>query len=594
MLYLSDKKKARSVQQMDEEEGRCGGPLLDVCAQNPNKQDHEIKEIYAYGVGLRSILSITGLSKFINLESLSLHGNQIERIQGLEVLQTLKTLNLSSNNISQMEGLSHLQNLHVLNLASNQLREISGLHGLMALRVLVLSHNRISLLGGLSTLHGPKYSLEKLDLRDNAVEYLCELWVIAGCVHLRELTLSHGSHTNPVCWAKSYQTTILSAVPHLRSLDGKLLDNKDDAIIDLEAVSVPPLPVWALQRCYPPQQNCPKLPRFCSHLPTAPKASKYPSAKVQHAAQQHYHNPVQAAMQANDAANSMHNFQPERRNQSSDPHQIHLPYDNVVKANYGGSSLELVNHQRNEDKWRMPLPESNVGAVSHMRWSPGNQGERQLPPGPQLYNPFEAVPVDEMVTRDVPTNIQGGQTHALYGALATPHIDHALLGFHRRKKLHQSGGGEAIMEEPLQKETQNYEVWLKRLESQIIDLVHQISKTKADGTKRSSGMDSTTKTTKLHRDTDDDSSDLSLGNSPPKQSSMTPNHIPKFAGQKKKWCPVQAIRKMQKMAKHSSVQTESMEEPLLKRLCQEVGSQFTPRLPYCQFYKHHHSLLIFE
>jgi Leucine-rich repeat (LRR) protein len=119
--------------------------------------DHEIKEIYAYGVGLQSILSITGLSKFINLESLSLHGNQIEQIRGLEVLQTLKTLNLSSNNISQMEGLSHLKNLHVLNLASNQLREISGLHGLMALRVLVLSHNRISLLGGLSTLHGPKW-----------------------------------------------------------------------------------------------------------------------------------------------------------------------------------------------------------------------------------------------------------------------------------------------------------------------------------------------------------------------------------------------------------------------------------------------------
>ncbi len=383
-----------------------------------------------------------------------------------------------------------------------------------------------------------RYSLEKLDLRDNAVEYLCELWVIAGCVHLQELTLSHGSHTNPVCWAKSYQTTILSAVPHLRSLDGKLLDKKDDAIMDFEAVSVPPLPVWALQRCYPPQQNCPELPRFCSHLPTAPKASKYPSAKVQRAAQQHYHNPVQAATQANHVANSMHNFQPERRNQSSDPRQIHLPYDNVVKANYGGSSLEPVNHQRNEDKWRMPLPESNVGAVSHMRWSPGNQGERQLPPGAQLYNPFEAVPVDEMVIRDVPTNIQGGQTHALYGALATPHIDHALLGFHRRKKLHQSGGGEAIMEEPLQKETRNYEVWLKRLESQIIDLVHQISKTKADGTKRSSGMDGTTKTTKVHRDTEDDSSDLSLGNSPPKQSSMTPNHIPKFAGQKKKWCPV--------------------------------------------------------
>ncbi len=118
-----------------------------------------------------------------------------------------------------------------------------------------------------------RYSLEKLDLRDNAVEYLCELWVIAGCVHLRELTLSHGSHTNPVCWAKSYQTTILSAVPHLRSLDGKLLDKKDDAIMDFEAVSVPPLPVWALQRCYPPQQNCPELPRFCSHLPTAPKVS---------------------------------------------------------------------------------------------------------------------------------------------------------------------------------------------------------------------------------------------------------------------------------------------------------------------------------
>ncbi|KAG0584963.1 hypothetical protein KC19_3G246600 [Ceratodon purpureus] len=231
------------------------GPTLDVRnnLEHSHASDQEIKDIYAYGAGLHSTNAIVGLSDFTNLQTLSLHGNQIERIEGLEVLHQLVTLNLSSNNITWMEGLSQLKNLRVLNLSNNRIREIAGLQGLVALRTLILSHNEISLLGGLSALHGLPYALQHLDLRDNLVEYLCELWILGGCSHLDEVVFECGGYSNPVCKEGGYRSTVLTVVPRLQSLDGSScmghapLFNADMSLV------VPSL--WAIHHSYPGHQN---------------------------------------------------------------------------------------------------------------------------------------------------------------------------------------------------------------------------------------------------------------------------------------------------------------------------------------------------
>ncbi|BBN15598.1 leucine-rich repeat and coiled-coil domain-containing protein 1 [Marchantia polymorpha subsp. ruderalis] len=166
-------------------------------ADTPGIHDNEIKEIHFLGAGLKSLRDVAGLSSFRNLQYLSLHDNNIDRIECLETLDSLRELNLSSNTIKEMEGLSTLSQLQVLNLSCNQIEEIRDLQGLRALKTLVLSHNHVKSLSGLSALNGPRYSLRVLDLRDNRVESLSELTVLAGCLYLKELVFSRGNHTNP-------------------------------------------------------------------------------------------------------------------------------------------------------------------------------------------------------------------------------------------------------------------------------------------------------------------------------------------------------------------------------------------------------------
>uniref|UniRef100_A0A7I4E439 Leucine-rich repeat and coiled-coil domain-containing protein 1 n=1 Tax=Physcomitrium patens TaxID=3218 RepID=A0A7I4E439_PHYPA len=228
------------------------GPLLDVRDHNSRgRSDEEVKDIYVYGAGLHSTNAIIGLSDFTNLQTLSLHGNQIELIQGLEVLHKLISLNLSSNKITLMEGLSQLKSLRVLNLSNNRIKEIKGLKGLVSIRKLILSHNQISLLGGLSSLQGPSYSLQYLDLRDNLVECLSELWMLGGLSHLEELVLQCGGYTNPVCKANEYRLTLFSVAPHIRSLDGSSFLDSSAPLIKLDSVS----PLRKIQHLYPCHQN---------------------------------------------------------------------------------------------------------------------------------------------------------------------------------------------------------------------------------------------------------------------------------------------------------------------------------------------------
>ncbi|KAL3681491.1 hypothetical protein R1sor_024447 [Riccia sorocarpa] len=182
----------------------------------------EIKEVYAFGAGLKSLCDLN-LSAFRNLEFLSLHDNKIDRMEGLEALVSLRELNLSANRIKEMGGLLTLSQLQILNLSCNCIEEIKDLQGLHALEKLVLSHNRIKSLHGLSAVNGPSYSLRILDLQDNRVGCISELRVLTGCRHLKELSFSRGDYANPICQSPAYISSVIASAPHLYKLDGKLL-----------------------------------------------------------------------------------------------------------------------------------------------------------------------------------------------------------------------------------------------------------------------------------------------------------------------------------------------------------------------------------
>jgi hypothetical protein len=68
-----------------------------------------------------------------------------------------------------------------------------------------------------------RYALTNLDLRDNLVASLSELWVLAGLPKLHTLVLSTGYQDNPVCHLPNYRQAAIAALPGLQSLDGDLM-----------------------------------------------------------------------------------------------------------------------------------------------------------------------------------------------------------------------------------------------------------------------------------------------------------------------------------------------------------------------------------
>ena len=68
-----------------------------------------------------------------------------------------------------------------------------------------------------------RYSLKYLDIHDNKIHSLSELWFLVGCVNLQELLLARGQQVNAVCKESMYVVTVISILPHLELLDGRLL-----------------------------------------------------------------------------------------------------------------------------------------------------------------------------------------------------------------------------------------------------------------------------------------------------------------------------------------------------------------------------------
>jgi Leucine-rich repeat (LRR) protein len=129
------------------------------------------------------------------LISINLHGNQIKSL-GADVVNVFSTLvthlvhlDLSSNELSKLDPaiFSGCRSLKVLNLANNSLTSLEGLQNLPTLQKLLLAYNQISNLVGIVHFHGISSHLEYLDLRENELAELPELYYLSGLVVCHEM-----------------------------------------------------------------------------------------------------------------------------------------------------------------------------------------------------------------------------------------------------------------------------------------------------------------------------------------------------------------------------------------------------------------------
>ncbi|KAG7260787.1 hypothetical protein CRUP_026919 [Coryphaenoides rupestris] len=130
--------------------------------------------------------------EIVSLEEVSLHQQDIERIQHLDTwCRELRILYLQNNLIPRIENLGRLKKLEYLNLALNNIEAIENLEGCE--------------------------SLQKLDLTLNFVGCLSSVDALRANIHLRELFLVG----NPCAQFQDYRQYVVATLSQLQRLDGQ-------------------------------------------------------------------------------------------------------------------------------------------------------------------------------------------------------------------------------------------------------------------------------------------------------------------------------------------------------------------------------------
>ncbi|PVD20176.1 hypothetical protein C0Q70_20671 [Pomacea canaliculata] len=196
-----------------------------------------------------SITRIQHLSALRRLIFLDLYDNQIEQITGLTSLRSLRVLmlgknrpllvelgaffilltaelrrlkiwirflkldvlDLHGNQISTIENLSHLSELRVLNLAGNQIVLVDSLSGLDALAELNLRRNKIRAVADVDSLP----NLQRLFLSFNEISNFEDVQCLGDSSSLSEICLDG----NPICQDPSYKQVVLRHMQQLKQLD---------------------------------------------------------------------------------------------------------------------------------------------------------------------------------------------------------------------------------------------------------------------------------------------------------------------------------------------------------------------------------------
>jgi glucan-binding YG repeat protein/Leucine-rich repeat (LRR) protein len=123
-----------------------------------------IKSLRYLDAGFNRIIDINPLSNLINLDYLTLWRNQVTNISALSGLTNLKYLDLESNILTDLTPLSQFTNLSILYLAGNPVSDIEPLRSLTNLNYLSLENVKLDLSEGSSAANIIKY------LRDNGVD----------------------------------------------------------------------------------------------------------------------------------------------------------------------------------------------------------------------------------------------------------------------------------------------------------------------------------------------------------------------------------------------------------------------------------------
>eukprot|EP00050_Salpingoeca_kvevrii_P012353 m.21897 g.21897 ORF g.21897 m.21897 type:complete len:251 (+) comp3964_c0_seq1:116-868(+) len=163
----------------------------------------------------------------------------LKKVAGEFDLANIFVLDLSGLGLTTLTGTESCCNLEVLLLGDNRLTGITALAGLTRLRELACPRNEIAVIAP-KTLPN---SLVRLALEGNQISDPGALAAaLDGCRGLEVLSLQKlsGQAANPVCASPAYTRAVHGALPNLKILDGRRLDEAfysdyEDAIKEQEA-----------------------------------------------------------------------------------------------------------------------------------------------------------------------------------------------------------------------------------------------------------------------------------------------------------------------------------------------------------------------
>ena len=178
---------------------------------------------------IRSAPTPYPLRRFLHLQSLSLDGNQLRRMERLTAspLPCLTYLSIEHNQLAELRHLEQFPALTRLDASGNCLAELSHaqLHQLTALTVVQLNNNRLRTLDGLQRCA----ALSELHVQHNLLDDDSEWQRLLDCEHLRVIDARH----NPLQRRAGHRLFALYCLPHLQLLDeGRVTEDEKDTAME--------------------------------------------------------------------------------------------------------------------------------------------------------------------------------------------------------------------------------------------------------------------------------------------------------------------------------------------------------------------------
>ena len=161
-----------------------------------------------------------------------------ERSSAFDLSSVLR-LDLSAMELGALASMEEVVNLEELSVFGNQLTTLEGLARCLKLRRLDAAHNALRSAAPLEDLR----ELEMLELQGNRIAAVADLGALARLPQLRTLRLQDdvgsgadggvggGAWSNPVCGTPSYFEDVCKLLPQLAVLDGESIELKKSMLL---------------------------------------------------------------------------------------------------------------------------------------------------------------------------------------------------------------------------------------------------------------------------------------------------------------------------------------------------------------------------